>query len=49
MKKSAPHRAIAWDDDTEFCADALYLKLAGKSLEEVMPVLTQEVIQRHEP
>ena len=31
-----PHRAIAWDDDIELCADALYLKLTGKSLEEVM-------------
>ena len=24
-----PHRAIAWDDDTELCADALYLKLVA--------------------
>ena len=32
-----PHRAIAWDDDIELCADALYLKLTGKSLEAVMP------------
>ena len=28
----APHRAIVWDDDIELCADALYLKLAGKCL-----------------
>ena len=33
----APHRAIAWDDETELCADALYLELTGKSVEEVMP------------
>ena len=32
-----PHRAIAWDDDIELCADALYLKLTGKSLEDIMP------------
>lgn len=32
-----PHRAVAWADDIELCADALYLKLTGKSLEEVMP------------
>ena len=33
----APHRAIAWDEDVELCADALYLELTGKSIEEVMP------------
>lgn len=32
-----PHRAIAWDDDIELCADALYLKLTGKPLDDVMP------------
>ena len=32
-----PHRAIAWDDDIELCADALYLNLTGKPLEDVMP------------
>ncbi len=26
----APHRAIAWDEDIELCADALYLELTGK-------------------
>lgn len=34
----APHRAIAWDKDVELCADALYLQLTGKSLDEVMPM-----------
>ncbi len=33
----APHRVVAWDDGIELCADALYLDLTGKSLEEVMP------------
>ena len=33
----APHRAIAWDEGAELCADALYLELTGKSIEEVMP------------
>ena len=28
-----PHRAIAWDDDIELCADALYLKLTGNPIE----------------
>ena len=31
------HRAIAWDDDIDLCADALYMELTGKSVEEVMP------------
>ena len=33
----SPYRAIAWDDDIDMCADALYMELTGKSLEEVMP------------
>lgn len=32
-----PHRAAAWGDDIELCADALYLELTGKSVEDVMP------------
>ena len=35
------HRAIAWDDEIELCADALYLELTGKSVEEVMPGVQQ--------
>ena len=31
----APHRAIAWSDDLELCADALYLELTGKSFDEL--------------
>ena len=26
----APHRAIAWDNELELCADDLYLELTGK-------------------
>ena len=29
--------SIAWSDDVELCEDALYLRLTGKSVEEVMP------------
>ena len=36
-----PHRAIAWDDDIDLCADALYMELTGKSVEEVMPGVKQ--------
>ena len=35
--RTTPHRAIAWDNDIELCADALYLRLTGKSVDEVMP------------
>lgn len=31
----ADHRAIAWNDDLELCADALYMELTGKSLEQI--------------
>ncbi|MDE2887855.1 MAG: DUF2442 domain-containing protein [Gemmatimonadota bacterium] len=39
-------RAIAWDDDIEFCADALNMQLTGKSVEEVMPGVKQTVQSR---
>ncbi len=29
------HREIKWDDEIELCADALYLKMTGKSPEEL--------------
>ncbi len=28
---------VAWDEDIELCPDALYTRLTGKSVEEVMP------------
>ena len=31
------HRAIAWGQDIELCPDALYMRLTGKSVAEVMP------------
>ena len=36
-----PHRAIAWVDDIDLCADALYLELTGKPVEEMMPSVKQ--------
>ena len=33
----SPSGGIAWSDDIELCPDALYLKLTGKSVAEVMP------------
>ena len=41
-----PHRAIAWDDDIDLCADALYLELTGKPVEEVMPGVKQTMQSR---
>ncbi len=29
--------SIAWSDDIELCPDALYMRLTGKPIEEVMP------------
>ncbi|MYE46155.1 MAG: DUF2442 domain-containing protein [Chloroflexi bacterium] len=32
-----PDRGIAWGDEIELCPDALYVRLTGKSVAEVMP------------
>jgi hypothetical protein len=37
-----PHREIKWDDEIELCADSLYLKLTGKTPEELFPKLRHE-------
>lgn len=34
-----PSQQIAWDDDMELCADALYLKLTGLQPEDIFPAL----------
>lgn len=31
------HRSVAWSDEIELCADALYIRLTGKTVEELMP------------
>lgn len=31
------HRSVAWGKAIELCSDALYLRLTGKSAEELMP------------
>ena len=33
----SPYGSVAWSEDVELCEDALYLRLTGKSVEEVMP------------
>jgi hypothetical protein len=33
------HREIRWDDEIELCANALYLRLTGKTPEELFPKL----------
>ena len=38
-----PWRAIAWSDDVELCADALYLRLTEKDPEEVFPSVVERV------
>lgn len=36
------HREVKWDDEIELCADSLYLKLTGKTPEELFPRLRRE-------
>lgn len=43
----SPYRAIAWDDDIDLCADALYMELTGKIVEEIMPGVQQTLHGRH--
>ena len=31
--------SVAWGDDIELCPDALYMKITGKKLEDVLPGL----------
>jgi hypothetical protein len=33
------HREVKWNDEIELCADSLYLKLTGKTPEELFPKL----------
>lgn len=34
------HREIKWDEEIELCPDSLYLKLTGKTPEELFPRLS---------
>ena len=36
-----PNGEIAWSDEVELCPDSIYLKLTGKTPEEVFPNLTR--------
>lgn len=36
------NREIKWNDEIELCADSLYLKLTGKTPEELFPKLHRE-------
>jgi len=36
------HGEIKWNDEIELCADSLYLKLTGKSPEELFPKLREK-------
>lgn len=37
-----PDRQIQWDEEIELCADSLYLRLTGKTPEELFPKLRRE-------
>jgi hypothetical protein len=34
-----PGRAIRWGDEVELCPDSLYMRMTGKSAEELFPAL----------
>ena len=34
-----PHGAIEWESEIDVCPDAMYLRLTGKSPEEIFPAL----------
>ncbi len=36
------HREIKWNDEIELCPDSLYLKITGKTPEELFPRLHRE-------
>lgn len=36
------HREIKWNDEIELCADSLYLRLTGKSPEQLFPKLREK-------
>lgn len=36
------HREIKWNDEIELCADSLYLRLTGKSPQELFPKLREK-------
>lgn len=41
----APHGALAWNDEVELCPDAMYLRLTGKSVEELFPRLATAAVR----
>jgi hypothetical protein len=36
---------IAWSDEIDICADAIYMKITGKTPEELFPSLATEVVR----
>jgi hypothetical protein len=36
------HREVKWTDDIELCSDSLYLRLTGKTPEQLFPRLQRE-------
>ena len=36
------HREVKWNEDIELCSDSLYLRLTGKTPEELFPKLHRE-------
>ena len=34
----SPYQAIVWGEDLELCANAIYMEITGKTIDEVLPV-----------
>ena len=34
----SPYQVIVWGEDLELCANALYMELTGKTVDEILPV-----------
>ena len=34
----SPYQVVVWGDDLELCANALYMELTGKTVDEILPI-----------
>lgn len=41
--KIGEHGEVMWDENTDLCPDSIYIKLTGKSIEELFPNIKKEL------
>ncbi len=34
----SPYQVVVWGDDLELCANALYMEITGKTVDEILPI-----------